>query len=482
MLLPWSAACNSLILRASTSPSLLRESTLPPLDYIHSLGNIWTAVQSLKEHFDTVFAIPLATASNILIACRDKRRVSFHKLDAATAQTLTSWTSAVIMHLARVLHRTQSKYDYAPKAMDARMSTGFGLLESSQKEVTMTHVVGGQQVTITSSTQKSASVSASPACELVCKALLVVSNTVRACQASLVGLNLEELLWKPLGEQLVGLVISHIRRQKITQEGSFVLMKDLEAYAKVSATLCRAETVDMLTCLKDLGFVFMISGSKVSKYVLEDLRHLDTHVVMALVRARADYVSQKFGRHWTRDLQAVYPLFHADPPLPWETTDKKSSATTAGLAATSIGGPPTLRKTTAPLTESRRLQIMRDVLVKKALTRANSNESLKAALEATLPRDDKALASRASREDLTHTAAAAAVIDENAGHAASVFHSELGSHYPRAAGQSDHSAPPHPPSLLTSLQLHPPAVMNTDARLLRAAPSKQQLTGALWWT
>jgi hypothetical protein len=57
----------------------------------------------------------------------------------------------------------------------------------------------------------------------VCLALLTVSNCVRANQAELSGLSLDELLWKPLGDELVGLLISHIRRQKITPDGAFVV-------------------------------------------------------------------------------------------------------------------------------------------------------------------------------------------------------------------------------------------------------------------
>jgi hypothetical protein len=47
------------------------------------------------------------------------------------------------------------------------------------------------------------------ACDEVCKALLTVANCVKSCQ--LVGLNLDKLLWEPLGRQVVGLLISHIR-------------------------------------------------------------------------------------------------------------------------------------------------------------------------------------------------------------------------------------------------------------------------------
>jgi hypothetical protein len=154
-----------------------------------------------------------------------------------------------------------------------------------------------------------------------------------------------------------------------------VLMKDIEAYLKISTMLERAETVDMMSCLKDICFSFMINPAKVSKYVMEDLRHLETPIVLALVRARWDYVTQKFGHHWTRDLAAAFPTFHLDPPLAWEIgkTDKKEKKN-AKVPEASIDGPSTLRKSTAPLSESRRLQLTRDVLVKKITIGVPSSE------------------------------------------------------------------------------------------------------------
>lgn len=66
-----------------------------------------------------------------------------------------------------------------------------------------------------------------------------------------------------------------------------------------------------------------------------------------------------------------------DTPLEWETTDKKVTVLTS---ADTPGGPSTLRKSTAPLTESRRLQIARDVLVKQ-LPLVSDQESSQAVIE-----------------------------------------------------------------------------------------------------
>ena len=54
----------------------------------------------------------------------------------------------------------------------------------------------------------------------------------------------------------------------------------------------RPETVDMMTCLKDACYIFMMSPEKVSKHVLEELRYLDSTIVLSLVRMRSDFPTQ----------------------------------------------------------------------------------------------------------------------------------------------------------------------------------------------
>ena len=42
------------------------------------------------------------------------------------------------------------------------------------------------------------------------------------------------LFWKPLGQQFIGILISHIRKYKISIEGGKLLLRDLEEYQNVS--------------------------------------------------------------------------------------------------------------------------------------------------------------------------------------------------------------------------------------------------------
>ncbi len=72
------------------------------------------------------------------------------------------------------------------------------------------------------------------ACDSVCKAIMTVANAVRSMQVNLIGLDLAKLFWKPMGQQVVGALISHLRKQKVSVEGTKVLMRDLEEYTHVS--------------------------------------------------------------------------------------------------------------------------------------------------------------------------------------------------------------------------------------------------------
>jgi hypothetical protein len=67
------------------------------------------------------------------------------------------------------------------------------------------------------------------------------------------------------------------------------------------------ETRDMITCLEEICIVFTLpSSEEVVRMVTEDLRHLDTAVVLGLVKARSDF-NTFTGRnqHWAKLLRLV---------------------------------------------------------------------------------------------------------------------------------------------------------------------------------
>ena len=62
------------------------------------------------------------------------------------------------------------------------------------------------------------------------------------------------------------------------------------------------ELIDMMVCLRELSVVFTARPDQLVKTVLEDLRHLDTAVILAFVRARADFASRD-ANHFSNKLR-----------------------------------------------------------------------------------------------------------------------------------------------------------------------------------
>jgi hypothetical protein len=57
---------------------------------------------------------------------------------------------------------------------------------------------------------------------------------VRAYEPKLLGLDMVKVFWRPLGQQVVGVLISHLRKQKITPEGCKFVNRDIKEYSRVS--------------------------------------------------------------------------------------------------------------------------------------------------------------------------------------------------------------------------------------------------------
>ena len=140
----------------------------------------------------------------------------------------------------------------------------------------------------------------------------------------------------------MGQLISHIRRLNVTEMGAEQLKKDLAEYHRTLLLFHAPEVDDMLICLQEIAAIYAAPADKVKNVIVEDLRHLDTSIVLALSRARSDYgVLQKGPRHWTKLVAAAYSLrsHRWDYELPWESSTSSSA----------IHRPTTLRKSSAPL-------------------------------------------------------------------------------------------------------------------------------------
>ena len=75
--------------------------------------------------------------------------------------------------------------------------------------------------------------SISPGCLQISKTLSLVATQVAAKQGDITGVNLVALFWKPLGQEVIATMISHLRKQKITPEGAEMLMQDMDEYCQV---------------------------------------------------------------------------------------------------------------------------------------------------------------------------------------------------------------------------------------------------------
>jgi hypothetical protein len=159
------------------------------------------------------------------------------------------------------------------------------------------------------------------------------------------GVNTAEIFWKPLGRQFVAVLIAHIKRHKVSDEGSFVLVRDMDEYHKVFVTMDCMESVDLISCLREIMYIYMTPADNVVKMVSEDLRHLNTHVVLVLVRSRTDY-THKAG--YDIALNEIFAAFKGDSLLPWEV--KKSSnigpVSLRKVAVTHKGATAILKRTT----------------------------------------------------------------------------------------------------------------------------------------
>ncbi len=361
LFLPWSKACTTMLLKIASSRS--QNSTLPPMELLAALSAVYYGIGRLKSNFEEVFLRPLSIMPNIVAICKDSRRNSIRAVESAAKESLHAWTLCVAVHLEKVLLNLQSKYDYSPKADPLAFRMG-----------------GVAQKVVTDPTV---------ACDSVCKAILTVANAVRTNQVNLLGLDLTKLFWKPLGQQVVGALICHLRKQKISPEGTKVLARDLEEYTNIMALMESPATMDMMTCLKQICAVFSAEEHDVAKvyHILKS----DKSRVSALTSVSADgdrgaaVLGHRRGagagagqvglrlsrsRPLVQDHQvtcrqlfvsvstditthsSTYTNYKWEAPLPWETkkhlTVMAFAESVAGGANNSLG-PTTLRKSSAPI-------------------------------------------------------------------------------------------------------------------------------------
>jgi len=205
MFVPWLKFSSTALLRQLIVRSKTQVISLPPIELLEVICTITYGLGRVRTHFDEVFSRPLQAAPNAMAVCKENRMKAFKELDALVREAMCAWIICIVNYVERTLQTVQSKFDYAPKFESV------GKLKQSA--------------------------ACSSACDTVCKGLHEAFYTIDRLKDQMLGLDVMKLLWRPMGVQLVGLIISHIRRQKVTMEGAKVLLKDLKEYGKVAIIL-----------------------------------------------------------------------------------------------------------------------------------------------------------------------------------------------------------------------------------------------------
>ena len=193
---PWARVCINTLLKQLLNRSA---TALPPAEVLLVLSLITYGVSKIKTHFEDVFLRPLTIVPNIVAVCKESRMKAFKELDLLARQMVYAWTLCAVAQVERILASLQSRYDYAPKFE----SSGAARLEPTA------------------------------ACDAVCKALQTVASFMRTFEPKILGMDLVKVFWRPLGQQVIGALISHLRKLRISPEGSKFLVRDIKEYSKV---------------------------------------------------------------------------------------------------------------------------------------------------------------------------------------------------------------------------------------------------------
>ena len=310
---------------------------LPPMEYLKIVTFACESSVILKSNLDDVYAKPLRSQGNngnMLAVCKESLKKNMILLDSLCKEGIRAWVMCVAYHMERLLTSMQGKNDFRNKSK----------------------ATSGSMLTPT------------PACASVCQMLTAVAQAIHAVKGSFPGLSIQvaDCFWVPCGRHISGILISHLRRMKISEDGAANLMRDMDEYLAVMRMFNSKDNIDMIICLKEIATVYTCGADKVKKVVVENLRHLDTDLVLSLTKARNDYGGlQMASDHWTRTIASTYsfskwshePLWNkASNAQRQQQQQQRKNSSLLGLvsAGTSIPDvktttPATLRKTSTPL-------------------------------------------------------------------------------------------------------------------------------------
>mmetsp|Transcript_12211 Transcript_12211/g.18463 ORF Transcript_12211/g.18463 Transcript_12211/m.18463 type:complete len:1084 (+) Transcript_12211:93-3344(+) len=300
--IPWA---KTIKLLADKLKNSRRQASLTPPDqeFIIAISSFHKGVKLFRSHFEAVFSKPLSVQPNALTVCQESRRQTTKSIEVFIQGAMQSWISCLVNYYERVLISVQSRHDFAPK-----FDSGNGGIEPTT------------------------------ACRKVCQHLVdLINNATEKLRSEF---KLTEVLWKPLGRQFAAVLISHIKRHKVSEEGAFVLVRDMDEYHNAFVVMDCQDARDLILCLREIVYIFMTPAENVVKMVSEDLRHLNTHVVLSLLKSRVDYGPKA---EWYTPLSEIFAAIKWDTPLPWEGKNASTGKESFSNNSERIG-PHSLRK------------------------------------------------------------------------------------------------------------------------------------------
>lgn len=313
ILVPSGKAFKALLLKHASS----RQFTSAPIstDFLLLISCLHNSFFRIKSNFESTFVPALMYENNELTVCRETNRKAMRSLDAISSECIHTWIETTAMYNERLLVNLQSRYDFSPRFENKR----------------------------------NAGIEPTAACKQLC---LTLTNTVQFVKTHVAGEgggrgasaseknNLEAILWRELGQRLVATYLSHLRKSKISQEGAFILVRDLDEYYGVIDSMSCPEVLDMFVSMREMTYAFMAPVENIENMITDELRHLDTHILLCLLRARTDF---SMRAAWVKQLKLLYPSFNKwDAPFAWETTDSQVKGD-SGKRPT-VRPPETLRK------------------------------------------------------------------------------------------------------------------------------------------
>jgi hypothetical protein len=220
VMLPCSKTCTTMLLKLCATKS--SSTTMPSLDLLAAVSALIYTKNKLKSHFDTTFTRTLSSSANLVLICKEVHRKAFSMLVSASRECLYSWTLSMAYHIEKLLTSIQSKYDYAVKVDPIQQ-----MIQQAQ---------GGNRNSV-SNKGNNFMIQCTAACEAVCKAINVIISKLREFEDDLKTIDIDLMFWRPFGQTIIGNLISHLRKQKITTDGAKVLLRDIQEYKRVRANI-----------------------------------------------------------------------------------------------------------------------------------------------------------------------------------------------------------------------------------------------------